>query len=334
MDTWVALTFWLLCIVLLMNMGVQRSCKARISIPLSIYWGGLLNPAVIVYVVVWRTTLLFSMEAARNHFAFPPSEPKSSSFSTSSPVLIFCLFVCLFVQFSHSVVSNSLRPHGLQHTRLPRPSPTPGTCSNSCASSQWCHPTLSSSVVRFSSPVQYFPASGSFPMNQFSASGGPSIGVSASASDLPMCIQDWFLLELTKVFCFCFLNKSSHLNRRRRWHPTPVLLLGKSHGWRRLVGCSPWGLKESDKTEQLHFHFSLSCNGEGNGNPLQCFCLETPREEGAWWAAVYGVAQSWTWLKWLSSSSSSSHLNGCVVCAELYLSPFCKWRKLRQRETK
>ena len=93
-------------------------------------------------------------------------------------------------------------------------------------------------------------------------------------------------------------------NRRRRWHPTPVLLPGKSHGWRSLVGCSLWGRKESDTTEQLHFHFSLSRIGEGNGNLLQCSCLENPRDGGAWWAAVYGVAQSRTRLKQLSSSSS------------------------------
>ena len=91
----------------------------------------------------------------------------------------------------------------------------------------------------------------------------------------------------------------------RRWHPTPVLLPGKSHGWRSLVGYSLWGRKESDTTERLRFHFSLSCVGEGNGNPLQCSCLENPRW-GAWWAAVSGVAQSGTRLKRLSSSSSSS----------------------------
>ena len=85
--------------------------------------------------------------------------------------------------------------------------------------------------------------------------------------------------------------------RRRQWHPTPVLLPGKSHGWRSLVGCSPWGPEESDTTEQLHVHFSLSRFGEGNGNPLQCSCLENPRDGGAWWAAVSGVAQSWTRLK-------------------------------------
>ena len=89
------------------------------------------------------------------------------------------------------------------------------------------------------------------------------------------------------------------------FYPTPVLLPGKSHGWRSLVGCSPWGREESDTTERLHFHFSLSCIGEGNGNPLQCSFLENPRDRGAWWAAVYGVAQSRTRLKRLSSSSNS-----------------------------
>ena len=77
-----------------------------------------------------------------------------------------------------------------------------------------------------------------------------------------------------------------------QWHSTPVLLPGKSHGRGSLVGFSPWGHEQSDMTEWLHFHFSLSCIGEGNGNPLQCSCLENPRDGGAWWAAVYGVAQS------------------------------------------
>ena len=91
--------------------------------------------------------------------------------------------------------------------------------------------------------------------------------------------------------------------RRRQWHPTPVLLPGKSHGRRSLVGCSPWGREESDTTERLPFHFSLSCIGDGNGNPLQCSCLENPRDGGAWWVALYGVAQSRTRLKRLSSSN-------------------------------
>ena len=88
--------------------------------------------------------------------------------------------------------------------------------------------------------------------------------------------------------------------------PTPVLLPGKSHGWRSLMGCSPWGRWGSDTTERLHLQLSLSCIGEGNGNPLQCSCLENPRDGGALWAAVCGVAQSPTWLKRLSSSSSGS----------------------------
>ena len=95
---------------------------------------------------------------------------------------------------------------------------------------------------------------------------------------------------------------------RMQWQPTSVLLPGKSHGWRSLVGFSPWGREELDTTERLHFQFSLSCIGEGNGNPLQCCCMENLRDGGAWWAAIYGVAQSRTRLKRLSSSSSSGIL--------------------------
>ena len=105
-----------------------------------------------------------------------------------------------------------------------------------------------------------------------------------------------------------FLWLSSIPLRRRQWHPTPVLLPGKSHEWRSLVGFSPWGRWELGTTVRLHFHFSLSCIGEGNGNPLQCSCLENPRDREVWWAAIYGVAQSWTWLERLSSSSSSSSI--------------------------
>ena len=101
------------------------------------------------------------------------------------------------VQLSCSVLSSSLRPHGLQHARLPCLSPTPRVCSNSYPSSRWCHTTISSSVVPFSSYLKSFPASGSFPMSQFFESGGQSTGVSASASVFPMNIQDWFPLGLT-----------------------------------------------------------------------------------------------------------------------------------------
>ena len=132
------------------------------------------------------------------------------------------------VQFSRSVVSDSLWPHGLQHARLPCPSPTPRTCSNSCPS------TISSIVISFSSCLQSFPASGSFPISQFCPSGGQSIGASASASVLPMNIQDWFPLGLLRLIslqskglskptvqkrqCFCTqlsLWSNCHMNTRR-----------------------------------------------------------------------------------------------------------------------
>ena len=105
-------------------------------------------------------------------------------------------------------------------------------------------------------------------------------------------------------FYFLLHIPTTQLNCPVSCYQSVVLLPGKSHGWRSLVGCSPWGRWESDTTERLHFHFSLSCIGEGNGNPLQYSCLENPRDGGSWWAAVYGVAQSQTQLKQLSSSSS------------------------------
>ena len=105
---------------------------------------------------------------------------------------MYISFFVIFSQFSCSVMSDSLRPHGLQHARLPCPSPTLGACLDSYPSSQWCHPTISSSVVLLSSCLQSFSTSGSFLMSQFFASGGQSIGASASASILPMNIQDWF----------------------------------------------------------------------------------------------------------------------------------------------
>ena len=106
-----------------------------------------------------------------------------------------------------------------------------------------------------------------------------------------------FFILLCEMECYCKMSNIRNdlmARRRRQWHPTPVLLPGKFHGRRNLESCGPWGCCESDTTEWLHFHFSLSCIGEGNGNPLQCSCLEKPRDGGAWWAAVYGVAQSRT----------------------------------------
>ena len=102
--------------------------------------------------------------------------------------------------------------------------------------------------------------------------------------------HDW----ATSLWLFPFMHW------KRKWQPTPVFLPGESQGQGSLVGCHLWGLTESDTTERPHFHFSFSCIGKGNGSPLQCSCLENPRDGGAWWAAVYGVTQSWTRLKRLS----------------------------------
>ena len=110
---------------------------------------------------------------------------------------IFYVLIFSSVQFSCSVVSSSLQLHGLQHTWLPCPLPTPGACTNSCLSSWWCHPTISSSVFPFSSRLQSFPESGSFPVSQYFPSGGQSTGISASTSVLPMNIQDWYPLRRT-----------------------------------------------------------------------------------------------------------------------------------------
>ena len=116
---------------------------------------------------------------------------------------------------------------------------------------------------------------------------------------------------LNILILFLLANHSSNLlflipaHRRRQWHPTPVLFAWKILWMEEPGGLQSMGSLESDTTERLHFHFSLSCIGEGNGNPLQCSCLENPRDGGAWWAAISGVTQSRTWLKRLSSSSSS-----------------------------
>ena len=118
------------------------------------------------------------------------------------------LHIIVSVQFSRSVVSNSLRPHGLQHARLPCPSPTPRACSNSCPLSWWCHPTISSSVVPFSSHLQSFPASGSFPVSHLFTSGSQSLGALASAWVLPMNIQGWFPLSLTSLISLQFKGLS------------------------------------------------------------------------------------------------------------------------------
>ena len=180
-------------------------------------------------------------------------------------------------QFSHSVVSDSLRPQGLQHTRPPCPLPTPGVYSNSCPLSRWCHPTISSSVIPFSSWLQSFPASGSFPISQFFASGGQSIGVSASASVLPMTIQDWFPLGwtswislqskgLSRVF-------SSTTIQNHEFFGTQLSLWSNSH-----MSTDYWkqcpNLKCSDLMTLFFFffydflHVDVSCNHHTNQHQL------------------------------------------------------------------
>ena len=163
-----------------------------------------------------------------------------------------CVCVYVSVQFSRLVLSDSLQPNVLQHSRLPRQ--TPGACSNSYPSSQWCHPTILSSVIPFSSCLQSFPASGSFPVIQFFTSGGQIIGVSASVSVLPMNIQDWYvyIYYIRSLCCIPRTNIVLYVTYcTKKWQPTPVFLLGKLHGQRSLAGYSPWGCKESDMTKQL-----------------------------------------------------------------------------------
>ena len=203
---------------------------------------------------------------------------------------------------SCSVVSNSLRLHGLY--------------------SPWNSPGQNTGVGGLSLLQGIFPTQGSNPglpqcrriLYQLSQQGSPRIlewvvyPFSSRSSQTRnttgvSCIAGRFFTQLSgKPPGNLNLEASGIWFWRRQWHPTPVLLPGKSHGRRSLGGHSPWGCEESDTTLQFHFHFSLSCTGEGNGNPLQCSCLENPRDGGAWWAAVYGVVQSWTRLKWLSSS--------------------------------
>ena len=118
-----------------------------------------------------------------------------------------------------------------------------------------------------------------------------------------MCSWEWFFLKYS-----CWSFSCNLWLRDGEGNGTPLqysCLENPMDGGRSMAGCSSWGREESETTERLHFHFLLSCIGEGNGNPLQCSCLENPRDRAAWWAAVYGIAQSRTRLKWLSSSNRS-----------------------------
>ena len=132
---------------------------------------------------------------------------------------------------------------------------------------------------------------------------GPQPGLHLQPLPWMQSLNHWTTREALYIFfnliLYCIISEKAMA-------PHSSTLAWRIHGWRSLVGCSPWGCWESDTTERLHFHFSLSCTGEGNGNPLQYSCLKNPRDGEAWWAAVYGVAQSRTRLKRLSSNSSSS----------------------------
>ena len=145
----------------------------------------------------WITSQYFLIKGTRDYHTNEVSQMEKDKYH-----------MLISVHFGRSVISDSLRPHELQQSRTPSPSPTPRACSNSCPLSQWCHPTISSSVVPFSSHLQSFPASGSFQMRKFFTSGGQSIGVSASPSVLQMNIQDWFHLELTSWISLQFKGLS------------------------------------------------------------------------------------------------------------------------------
>ena len=125
-----------------------------------------------------------------------------------------------------------------------------------------------------------------------------------------------------------------HMRWRRQWHPTPVLLPGKSHGWRSLVGCSLWGREESDITERLHFHFSLSCTGDGNGNPLQCSCLENPRDGGAGVCHLWGRTESDT-TEVTQQQHQQQHKRKELGCGRGSVPSVEKWQmwKVRGRQT-
>ena len=153
------------------------------------------------------------------HVKFNVPEPKALISHSPVPYDLPGFTVALIgsVQFSCSVVSDSLQPHGLQHARLTCPPPTPRVYSNSFPLSRWCHPTISSSVIPFSSCLQSCPASGSFPMSQFFASGGQSTGVSASAPVLPMNIQDWFLLGPTSLISLLSMGYYNIILLYRTW---------------------------------------------------------------------------------------------------------------------
>ena len=249
------------------------------------------------------------------------------------------------VQFSCSVVYNSLRLYGLQHTRLPYPSPTPGACSNSYPSSGWCHPTISSSVIPFSSCLQSFLGSGSFLMSRVFSNESvlhirwPSIRLSASASVLPMYIQDWFPLGWTgwislqskgllRVFSNTTVQKHQFFGSAFFMVPTLTSILDpwKNHSFdcmdlcrqsdvsvfntlsKFVMGLPRWLSSKESACEAEDAGGPVQSVGweGGHGNPLQYSCLENPMDRRVWQAIVHGVTKSGTWLKQVSMHALGS----------------------------
>ena len=209
---------------------------------------------------------------------------------------------CL-VQFSCLVVSDSLWPHGLwphglQHARLPCPSPTPGACSNSCPSSRWCHPTISSSVVPFSFSFQSFPASGSFPMSQFFTSGGQSNEVLASGSVFPMNMQDWFSLGLTGLISLMLLNCGvQRIDAFKLWC------------WRRLLRV-PWTARRSNQSVLKEISPEYSLEGLMLKLKLQYFGQLMQRTDSLEKTLTLGKIEGrrrrgWKRMRWLDGITDS-----------------------------
>ena len=219
-------------------------------------------------------------------------------------------------QFSCSVLSDSWRPQGPKHTRPPCPSPTPGVYSNSCPLSWWCCPTISSSVIPFSSHPQSCPASGSFPMSQLFASGGWSIGVSVSASVLPMDIQDWFPLGWTG-WTSLLLSPGSWCTRFCLFPPRvcfPVL-------------CKFWWLYGGAKGDLLQeglCHTQVCCTHSAcpRGRPLLT-CTSSGDTQTQFWLSFCGVPGSWCTQGLFESSEHLWRVWGLILYAILPLLPSC-----------